>query len=204
MDQVQHIQYLFLRGTFSYFNLDGLADLKLLSLVGTINEDFNFELFKNLCNQIFYLKIKLTNIDEKKFLKLLCRYSFPYLLSFVIMGCNLKRLKKKYISRFPILTNLFIIDCNIEVIEHKAFSNVKSLRFLDLSQNRIKFIEKNTFANLKNLEILDLSSNELTNLDANFIGVKKTVQLFLENKILATYNSYWYYTGPIPRDSNSE
>ena len=204
LDQVQHIQYLFLRGTFANFNLDSFANLKLLSLDGTINEEFNLELFKNLCNQILYLKIKLTNIDDKTFLKLFNSYSFSNLLSFVIIGCNLKRLKKKYISRFPILTNLFIIDCNLEVIEHKAFSNLKSLRFLDLSENRIKFIEKNTFSNLKNLEIIDLSSNELTNLDAEFIGVRNSVQFFLENKKLATYYSYWCYTGPILRDSNLE
>jgi hypothetical protein len=43
LGQVQQIQYLFLRGKFSYFNLDSLDNLKLLSLVGTINEDFNFE-----------------------------------------------------------------------------------------------------------------------------------------------------------------
>ena len=172
LDQVQHIQYLFLRGTFSNFNLDSFANLKLLSLVGTINEDFNFELFKDLCNQIVYLKIQLTNIDEKNYLKLFSRYSFSNLLSFVAIGCKLKRLKKRYISRFPALTNLFIIDCNLKVIEHKAFSNVKSLRFLDLSQNRIKFIEKKTFSILKNLKILDLSSNELTDLDSKFIGVR--------------------------------
>ena len=198
LDQVNHIKYLFLRGTFSYFNLDDLVNLKLLSLVGTINDDFNFELFRNLCYQIEYLKIQLSNIDEKNFLKLFSRYSFSHLMSFVAIGCKLKRLKKIYISRFPVLTNLFIIDCNIEVIEHKAFSNVKSLRFLDLSQNRIKFIEKKTFSILKNLEVLDLSSNELTDVDSKFIGVSKSAQFLLDSKKMATFDSYWFKTGPIP------
>lgn len=189
---MQHIKYLFLTGTFSYFNLDRLTNLKMLSIVGTINKDFNIELFKNLCNQIMFIKIKLKNIDDKTLFKLFSGYSFPYLMSLTLRDSNLKRLEKGFINRFPFLSNLFIINCKLEVIEHDAFSNVNYLKCLDMSQNQIKFIERNTFTNLKNLEILDLSGNELTNLDVNFIGVKKSVDFLLDNKELATFNCYWY------------
>ena len=61
LDQVPHIKILFLRGNFSHFNLDHLFNLDVLSLVGTINESFNIDLFKNLCNQLTILKFKLTD-----------------------------------------------------------------------------------------------------------------------------------------------
>jgi hypothetical protein len=193
LDQVPHIQELFLRGNFSHFNLDHLFNLEVLSLVGTINESFNIDLFKNLCNQLTILKFKLTNIEEKTFFKLFDDCTFPNLTSIYILKCNLKRLNKEFINRFPILINLFTICCSIEVIENEAFSNAKHLKFVDLSQNRLKFIEENTFSNLKNLETLDLSSNEIEkNLDARFIGVGNSVEFFLENRDFATFDRYWY------------
>ena len=89
LDQVQHIQQLFLRGNFSYFNLDNLANLKVLVLEGTINESFNMELFKNLCNQIVVLRISLTNIDYKTLFKLFDGHTFSYLQAFTIIKYNL-------------------------------------------------------------------------------------------------------------------
>ena len=193
MGDLQHIEELFLRGNFSYFNLDYLFNLKVFSLVGTINENFSIELFKNLCNQLTILKIELTNIEDKKLFKLFDDRNFPYLIAFSVLKCNIKRLNKEFINRFPILKKLFIIDCNLEVIEHDAFSNLEHLCCLDLSQNQLKFIEKNTFSNLKNLEILDLSSNELINLDAESIGVGNSTKILLENKSnFFTFNRYWY------------
>ena len=67
LDQVSHIERLFLNGTFSYFNLDSLVNLKMLTLIGNINDSFNIELFKNLSKQLRVLKITLINIDEKRF-----------------------------------------------------------------------------------------------------------------------------------------
>ena len=191
LDQVQHIQQLFLVGNFSYFNLDNLVNLKVLSLCGPINESFNIGLLKNFCNQMVVLKIILENIDEKTFYKLFDGLTFPNLKRIAIEDCNLKVLKKEFINRFPIVRKLFILNCNLEAIEQDAFSNLKKLYCLDLSSNHIKFIEKDTFLNLTNLEILDLSLNELKNLDAEFIGVRNSVKIFLENKEDNTFFRYW-------------
>ena len=165
----------------------------MLSLNGTINESFNIELFKNISKQIRVLKIDLTNIDDKTFIKLFDGHDFSNLDTFPIIKCNLNILKKEFIRRFPMLRKLFIIGCNFEVIEHGTFSNLKQLNCLDLSQNKLKFIEKDTFSNLEKLKTLDLSKNELTTyLDREFIGVSYSVEIRLENKNLETFKHYWH------------
>ena len=191
-EQVPHIEQLFLRGHFSYFNLDHLVNLKVLSLVGTINESFNINLIKSLCNQLTVLKIRLTKIEDKTFFKLFDGHLFPYLVAFSIIKCNLKRIKREFIKQFPMIKTLFIIDCNLEVIEKNAFPNLEHLHCLDLSQNRLKFIEENTFSNLENLLTIDLSHNQLTNLDAEFIGVGNSTEILLENKNFDTFNRFWF------------
>ena len=193
LDQVQHIEKLYLSGNFSYFNLDSLVNLNMLTLVGTIDNSFNIDIFKNICNELLVLKVSLINIEEKTFFKLFDGHHFPNLLVLRIKGCNFKRLKKEFINRFPIIKQLFINDCNLESIQHNAFSNSNQLYCLDFTQNRLKFIEKKTFSKLKNLEILDLSRNELTNLDFKFIGVKNSAEIILKNKRFETYDSYWSY-----------
>ena len=192
LDQLKHIRQLFLVGSFSYFNLDYLVNLEVLSLYGPINESFNIELLKNLCNQIMVLKIITLKIEDKTFYKLFDGLTFPNLKAITIQNCNLKVLKKEFINRFPILRKLFILNCNLEVIEQDAFSNLKQLYCLDFSSNHIKFIEKDTFSNLNNLKILDLSLNGLTNLDAEYIGVRNSVKVFLENKKNETFIRYWF------------
>ena len=186
LDQVQHIKKLYLQGNFSYFNLDNLVNLKLLSLDGTINESFNIELFKNLCNRIEVIKIFLNNIDDKILSKLFNGHNFSKLHYFAIQKYNIKRLKKEFTSKFPMVQQLVISDCNIEEIEPDAFSNLKQLYCVDLSGNKLKFIEKDTFLNLKYLHILDLSRNELTNIDTKFIGVRDSLYIILENNSLST------------------
>ena len=164
----------------------------MLSLDGTINDRFNFDLFKNLCNQLVVFKTDLTNIYEKKLYKLFDGHTFPNLETIAIRECNLKRLKKEFLDRFPILRKLFIIECNLKVIERKAFSNLSRLYCLDLSENRLQGIEKDTFSQLENLEVLDLSNNQLKNFNSEFVGVRNTVKIFLENKDYETLYCHMY------------
>ena len=192
LGQVQYIKQLFLTGNFSYFTLDSLYNLKLLSLAGTINDSFNFELFKNLCNQLVVLKTDLTNIDEKKLYKLFDGHTFPNLEKIAIRKCNLKKLNKEFLDRFPILRKLFIIKCNLKVIERNAFSNLSRLYCLDLSENMLQGIKKDAFSHLENLEVLDLSNNQLNKLDAEYIGVGNSVKIFLENKECETFRCHMY------------
>ena len=190
-DQLQNIEQLYLEGNLSYFSLDNLVNLKKLILVGAVEENFNMDLFKNVCNQLEYIYISLSEIDEKFFFKLFDGHNFPYLENFCMSRFNIKRLTKEFINRFPIVQQLFILDCKLEEIEQDAFSNSQKLSCLDLSQNRLKIIEKNTFSNLNNLQTLDLSKNELKNLDKEFIGVRNSVEVILENDNLKTFHRNW-------------
>ena len=176
-NQVPNIQELYLNGKLSYFNLDNFANLRELSLSGTINEEnssFNFELFKNLCNQLETIKILL---DEKTIVKLFDGYKFPYLVDFSIECSDIKRLNKELFCRFPSLRRLKISLCRIEVIEHDSFSNMQQLFSLDLSRNQIESIEENAFSMLKNLKTLDLRGNKLTNFDRKLTGLLESVEL---------------------------
>ena len=191
LDQVKHIEQFELNAHHSDYNLDYLFNLKLLSLRGIITQDFNYELFKNICCQLEEVNIALVNVDEKK---LLDGYNFPYVKNFAIRRSNIKRLNKKsIINRFPFLRQLFILQCNLEEIEPGAFSNIKQLECLDLSQNRLKFIEKDTFLSLKNLQTLDLSKNELTYLNAEFSGVRNSAEIILENIKFGTIRRYFIW-----------
>ena len=192
LSQVQYIKQLFLTGNFSYFTLDSLYNLKLLSLTGTITESFNFELFKNLCNQLMIFKSDLTNINEQKLYKLFDGHIFPNLETIAIRECKLKRLKKEFLDRFPILKKLFIINCNLKVIERNAFSNLSKLYCLDLSENMLQGIKKDAFSHLENLEVLDLSNNQLNKLDAEYLGVGYSVNIFLKNKECETFRCHMY------------
>jgi len=139
LDQVPHIQELHLAGNLSYFNFDNFDNLTVLSLSGDIKENFNFELFKNLCNQLEAITIRIYNIDEKTLFKLFDGYNFPYLLDLTMEYLDMKRLTKEFIDRLPMNRRLNIHYCEIEVIESDSFSNMQQLTSLDLSFNRIQF-----------------------------------------------------------------
>ena len=169
------IQDLHLHGKFSYFNLDNFFNLKRLSLQGTLDESFNFELFKNLCKQLESLIFRFTDIDFKALFKLFDGYHFPNLQYLTFNECLIKNVNKHYIN-----------SCHLETIEDETFSNLKQLRHLGLPGNQIRFIGKNAFFNLKNLEVLNLANNELTHIDREFIGIglESSVEIRLDTSYL--------------------
>ena len=125
LEQVPFIQELCLFGYLSY--LSNFFNLKVLSLDGIIKESFNFELFKNLCNQFEDIKIRsISNIEEKNFFKLDC-CNFPYLVDLTIGYLDMKRLIKQFIYRFPMFRQLNISKCGIEGIESDSFTNIYQL-----------------------------------------------------------------------------
>jgi len=178
LNQIPHIQELHLDAKLSYLNLDNLVNLRVLSLYRSINENFNLELFKNLCDKLEDLTISLANIDEKTFFKLFDGYDFPNLVDFTVRNLNIKRLKKEFINRLPKPRNkLNITDCQIKVIESDSFSNLQQLSSLDLRRNEIEFIEENAFSNLKNLKKLDLSDNDFFISDRNMFGLRESLEV---------------------------
>ena len=177
LDQVPHIQELFLEGKLSYFNLDSLVNLKQLSLHGFKLENFNFELFKNLCNQLESLKIGISEIDQEDFFKLFVGYNFPFLQELTLIFQNVKRLTKEFLNRLPKPKKLSLYECEIEVIESDSFSNMQQLTSLDLRQNQIEIIKKNAFSNLKNLKTLNLRDNIMRKCNRKFVGLEKSVEV---------------------------
>ena len=185
LDQLPHIKELHLKGNLSYFNLDNFVNLRILSLCGSLNENFNFDLFKNLCNRLEDIKISICNIKEENFFKLFDGYNFPHLRDFTIFYLNLKRLKREFINRLPKPRNkLNLYECEIEVIESDSFSNMQQLTSLNLTCNRIKIIEKNAFSYLKNLQKLNLSGNNLIKFDPIFIGLRESVEVNIESNYI--------------------
>lgn len=182
-DQLQTIEKLFLYGKLYYFNLNNLVNLRRLILSGSTSDCFNFELLKNLPNQLDELAIYIDNIDYKTLAKMIDCHDVSKLLMLDIMNCDIKILEKKFIHKFSNLHTFRMSNCKIETIEDNAFSNLKERVILDLSENllkrlykryfsklinlenvimfknRIEFIEKGTFSKMKNFNLLDLSDN---------------------------------------------
>ena len=192
LNELPNIEQVSLHGNFSYFNLDNLVNLKSLVLKGTINEDFNFELFKNLCNQLQKLSFSFKNCEYESIdAKLFDGHYFPNLKNLFIFDCNVRKLNKKFIDRFPALLDLSILQCNLETIEDDAFSNIKNqlirlnlcgctsstfekiilsqltnLEELQFRNSQLLSIHKDMFSNMKNLKELTLCGTELSQLDS--------------------------------------
>ena len=178
-ERLPNLKSLTLEGNLSYFNLDNLVNLKHLSLSGNMKNKFNFEIFKNLCNQLEALRIGFTNIDDNTLFELFNGHYFSNLKSLIFVRCYIKRVHKNFIDPFPMIKRLSIVACELEVIESDAFSNAKQLHYLDFNANMISSIQKNVFSNLNNLETLNLSNNKLESLEREYIGVGNSVKIYL-------------------------
>lgn len=175
-DQFPNIEILHLYGTFPYFNLDGLINLKELNLTGEINESFNFDLFTNLCNQLEILMMNITNIDYETLLKLFADHKFSNLEYLELTDCNIKIIEKKLIDHFSMLKRLSIIRCNLEMMEDNVFSNLKHLLILDLSENNFEKLESKILSELINLEYFSIRENRLQFIEKNVFSKLKNLQ----------------------------
>ena len=181
IDKLPNIEELFLHGNFSYFNLDHLVNLKVFGLIGKLNDDFNFELLKNLSYQLQKLSINLSN-DYDVAEKLLEGHQFSNLIELALYKTNFRILRKKFIDQFPALLRLEIYNCNLEMIEDGAFSNIKQLTHLDFGNNFLKTLEKQTFSQLINIEKINLCNNRLEIIEKDiFLNMKNLRALDLSN-----------------------
>ena len=218
LDLLPSIEYLTLNvhyshrmSDLSYFNLDSLVNLKSLSLTGKLNKDFNFDLFKNICNRLEDLSINLYDIDNKSLAKLFYAHRFPFIQTFSIyLPIETTKLEKNLFNGFPMLQSLSV---NYNNIDRDAFSDLKqlisldlgynciysldnmifscliNLKYLNLRGNEIKCIEANLFSNLKNLRVLDLSNNQLIILEPKaFNSLKNLKWLNLDNNRLVKFD----------------
>ena len=161
-----HIEELFLDGKFSNINLDSFFYLKKLTFSGNLLNDFNFDVFKNICNKLEKLSIGFDNINNKSIYKLLYGHHFSNLLGLVIRSSKITRLGNIF-DGFPMLQSLIVYQSTqLKMIDKYAFSNLKNLKKLELSFNReLSEINPNLFSSLENLEELNLGNNKLRNFD---------------------------------------
>ena len=175
-DQIQNIEELVLNGNLSYFNFDNLFNLKKLTLCGTIYEDFNWELFKNLSCQLEDLSICFYNVDYRFIRNMLSGKDFSNLLALKIMRCNMKMLEKEFIEQFKSLQKIRINKCNLEFIESGAFSNLKNLVFLDLRENLFTELLLRDFSHLDNLEYFFIYNTSLKYIEKDFFSNMKNLR----------------------------
>ena len=77
-DFMPNIERLCLNAIYlSKFSLDRFVDLKVLTIIGKIEDDFNIGLFNNICNQLEQLKF-VCDIDNKGLAKLFSQISHFY------------------------------------------------------------------------------------------------------------------------------
>lgn len=181
-DQMPNFQKLTLIGHFSYFNLDKIFLLPELSLKGLLYGDFNFDLFKNLCNELTDLSINCFNIDDEKMDKLFICHQFPNLSKLLIMKTGITKLENKILSRFQTLKDLTIYNNKeLNFIGFNSFCNLKQLTRLNLTGNSITSFERIHFSKLTNLEYLKLSDLKIVSLRENLFSNLKNWKVPFEN-----------------------
>ena len=215
IENLPYIEILVLRGKLSYFNLDSLSNLKRLDLNDKIMDDFNIHLFDNLCNQLEFINIFCTNLDDKYLEKLFYGRNFPYLtrlqianslaninlekklfdglrmLQILTISCikNVRIIDNDVFSNLIELQELYLSFTFIEFIDKTLFSNLIKLKILSILCNKTESIEENSFSNLNNLEYLDLSCNRLRSLSAKtFVGLDNLKRLDLSNNELTNFD----------------
>ena len=181
-DQLQNIEELKLSGNLHNFNLDSFVNLRRLFLCGYIKDGFNFELIKNLSNQLDKLTLLIPKTDYETIFKILNGHNFSNLQNLVIAYCNIRRVEKKFIEQFPSLKILRLIKCNIETIEDDAFSHLKELTILDLTDNLLKCLYNRQYSGLVALEKIILSKNRIEDIeDGIFSHMKNLKDIHITN-----------------------
>ena len=161
-----NIEELHLRGQFSNINFDGFANLKKLKLSGNLLNSFNFDIFKNICNQLEEINIDFDNMDDIHIYQLFNGHYFSNLSNLVIRSSRITRLGNLF-DQFSMLQSLIVYQCKqLKTIDKNAFSNLKNLRKLALSFNKqLSEIDPKLFSCLVNLEELCLRKNNLRHFD---------------------------------------
>lgn len=176
-DYLPNIERLSLDGIFGDLNLENLYSLKILSLSGTLNDNFNFDLFKNICNQLEALDIRYDLSNETMF-KLLNDHIFTNLTSLKIEDSKITRIEKKLFEGFPILENLRIYyNSEIKIIDRDSFSGLKKLVHLSMRSNGTETIEQENLFGLENLQEFFLTFDRISYKAVTFSSLKNLRKL---------------------------
>lgn len=195
LEQLPSVKKLTLYGRLSNFHLDNMIHMRELSLKGFLDNDFNYDLFKNICNQLTDISISYSNIDDEKMNKLFDDHHFPNLSKLCIEETKITKLDAKTtFSQFQILKELTLCDnLDLEIIDYEFFSNLKQLtrftwmdRWMNRSINKLKPIgfDKSHFSKLTNLEYLRLNG-KIERIEENmFSNLKNLTHLDLSYCLL--------------------
>ena len=186
-ESFSNIEVLSLDGNFSNISFDSFTNLKGLLICGSLLNNFNFDLFKNICNQLEHLKIAFYNIDDENMFKLLNGKNFPYVSKLEINNSKMTRLEKKLFDRFPMLRSLDVNSNNdLKTIDKDAFWNLKKLKYLSISNSdKLSELDSELFSRLENLEKLNLRQNKLTRFDLKIMNyIVKVNEINLENNLI--------------------
>lgn len=189
-DQLTSVEKLTLIGRFSNFNLDNMFSLQELSLKGSLDKDFNYDLFTNLCDRLTDLSIDCSNIDDESMNKLFVDNRFTNLSKLRIMNTKITRLENKTFRLFETLVDLKINNNEtLKIIDYDCFSSLKRLTRLNLTKNSIESLDKRHFWELSNLEYLKLSESNISHLEENmFLNLKNLATLDLSYCTLDNFN----------------
>ena len=180
-DRLPSIQKLTLTGDFGNFNLDNLVHLNELSLNGRLNNDFNYDLLKNIWNQLTKLWICCRNIYNWTIADMFKSCQFSNLLVLGINSSEITRLQKRSLNGFPQLRELILDNNKLEIIEKDSLSDLKQLNSLLLAKNSIDSLFENQFIELTHLEFLDLRENKIKNVNSqSFFGLRNLKKLNLQ------------------------
>ena len=113
-------------------------------------DEFNFDLFENICEQLEEISIEVRNLDDKFLAKLFYGHNFPYLHKLVLRKCQITKFEKKFFDR----DFQFLKYCHVNFlgdIDVNMFSDLKFLKTLYL--NNIIVLEGIIVADFKKLFI---------------------------------------------------
>ena len=165
----------------SDFNLDNIIHLQELSLNGSLDKDFDYDLIKNLCNQLTDLTINCSNFDDESMNKLFVDHHFPNLSKLRIMNTKITKLGTDFNSRFQQLRDLTIYNNREIRIDCDTFSSLKQLTRLKLTENYFTIdVDKKAFSELTNLEYLKISGKFIIK-EFMFTNLKNLTHLDLSN-----------------------
>ena len=182
-----NIEKLTLHGFCLNLNLDNLINLKDIKLFFILIDDFNFDIFKYICNQLERIVLICHNLNDNFLAKLFYPHNFPYLRELDLSNTKISKFEKKFFDRFPMLQTLSVYENReLRKIDHDAFSNLKHLVDLQIKYCRIESIEKSYFSSLANLEILVLDGNPLREVKEYVFSDLKNLHILSLNNIQLT------------------
>lgn len=122
-----------------------------------------------------------TDYNEKiKHLPIYVNRNFPNLKDYIVVGNEIKSLRKKNFVNLENLEKLALMFNKFEIIDSNSFDSLTELKTLMFYDNRIKSFDKDLFKNLHNLEVFYAVELYLTSLHPyNFMHIRNLNLIYI-------------------------